>query len=157
MPFVYSIVPGANVTTNATPNTETDHLRTVTGASRGAAFTGCYVVGKANAATSISGIAFRFKRFSTASTAGAGITPAPRDPSAPAAGLTAATAPTAGATPTLQLAFGCGKAGPGGWVARDPDSVIYLAAGGGASGNVDLFSASAEASLNFEYTTEHAE
>lgn len=155
--FVYSTVPGANVATNATPNTETDHLRTVTGASRQALLNALYVIGKGAGLTAISGIVFRFKRFSTASTAGAAITPAPRDPTAPASTITAATAPTAGATPTLQNAIGCGAAGPGGWVAPNPDSQMTMVAGGGANGNVDLFSASGTASLNFEYTLEHAE
>lgn len=157
MPFIYTIAPAANETTNATPNTETNHLRTLTAATRMAMFTGIYVLGKGAGLTAISGIILRLKRFATPSTVGGAITPEPRDPGAQAAVLTAFTAPTTGATPTLQAAFGCGAAGPGGWVARDRDSEILLEAAGGAKGNVDILSASGTASLNFEYSTEHME
>jgi len=157
MPFVYSTVPGANVTTSGTPNTEVDHLRYLTAATRQAAIIALYLLGKGAGLTAISGIVARFKRFGTASSAGGAITPAPRDPTAPAAVLTGFTAPTAGSTPTLQLAVGCGAAGPGGWVAPNPDAAIVLVPGGGANGNVDLFSASGTASLNLEYAVEHSE
>ena len=157
MPFVYQIAPHANVATSGTANTEVDHLRTVTGATRAAAFTGCYIIGKGAGLTAISGIVIRLRRFATPSTVGTAITPAPKDPTAPASTITAATTPTAGLTATQQLAFGCGAAGPGGWVARDRDSEILLVAGGAANGNLDVFSASGTVSLNFEYSTEHIE
>ena len=157
MPFVYQIAPHVNVTTSGTANTEVDHLRTATGATRAAAVTGCYVLGKGAGLTAISGIVIRLRRFATASTVGTAITPSPKDPTAPASTITAATTPTAGVTATQQVAFGCGAAGPGGWVARDRDSEILLVAGGGANGNLDIFSASGTVSLNFEYSTEHIE
>ena len=157
MPFVYGTARHVNDTTSGTANTEVDHLRTLTGATRAASVTGIYVLGKGAGLTAISGIVVRVRRFATASTVGTAITPAPKDPTAPAAILTAFTLPTAGATATQQLAFGCGAAGPGGWVARDRDSEILLVAGGGANGNLDLFSASGTVSLSFEYALEHLE
>lgn len=155
--FVYSIAPAANVATHATPNTDVDHLRTVTGASRGARIQSCLLQGKGAGLTAISGIIVRLARYSTPSTVGSAITPRPRHPSNPAAGLVACTGPTVGTTQVVQLAIGCGAAGPGGWVAPNPDSVIELEANGGANGNLDLLSQSGTASLNFEYTLEHQE
>lgn len=157
MPFVYAISPAANVATNATPNTDTNHLRTLTGSSRRAAVQGLYLIGKGAGLTAISGIVARLSRFATASSAGSSITPRPKEPSSPAASLTAFTGPTSGTTQTVQQAVGCGAAGPGGWVARDADSMIALEAGGGANGNLDLISQSGTASLNFEYTLEIVE
>lgn len=157
MPFVYHTGPAANVATSGTANTEVDHLRTLTAAGRGARISGLYLTGKGAALTAISGIIVRLYRFVTASTVGTAITPRPRDPLSPAALLTAFTAPSVGGTPTLQLAVGCGAAGPGGWVARDQDSPMELVPAGGANGNLDLLSASGTASLNFEYSLEHAE
>jgi hypothetical protein len=144
-------------TTNATPNTTTDHLRFLTVSPRAAYIQACYVTGRAAALTTISGISFRFIRFGTASTVGTAASIRPRDPGSQAAVTTAFTAPTIGSTPTLQLAFGCGAAGPGGWVAPNPDSQIYLATAGGANGNVDLISGSGTASLNFDAVVEHGE
>jgi hypothetical protein len=155
--FVYATAPGANVATNATPNTLTDHLRTLTGSARQAIITALLLQGKGAGLTALTGIAVQLNRYGTASTSGSAITPQLRQPSAPAAVLTAFTGPTRGTTPTLQLAVGMGAAGPGGWVARDQDSGIALEAGGGAKGNLDLESITGGTSLNFEYTLEHAE
>lgn len=155
--FIYATGPAANVTTSGTGNTEVDHLRFLTGSARIARIQSVFLTGKGAALTSISGIIARLYRYATASTSGSAATPQPRAPSAPAAVLTAFTGPTVGATPTLQLAVGCGAAGPGGWVARDEDSKIELEAGGGAKGNADLVSASGDVSKNFEYSIEHSE
>jgi hypothetical protein len=152
MPFGYVFAPATNVTTNATPNTDTDHLRTVTAAARGALITALGLVGKGAGLTAISGIIVRMTRFATASTAGSAITARPKDPSSPAARTTGATGPTAGTTATVPEVAGCGAAGPGGWAARDLDHAIALEAGGGANGNLDLISQSGTPSLNFEYT-----
>lgn len=156
MPFVYATAPSANVSSNATPNTDTDHLRFLTVAAKGAQLKALYLIGKAAALTAITGIGTRIIRLGTASTVGSAITPAPRGTSGTAS-LTAFTAPTIGATPLQQLVVGCGAAGPGGWVAPDPDSQISLDAAGGANGNADLVSSSGTASMNFQYTIEHAE
>lgn len=150
-------VTSAMYTTNGTANTTTDHLRFLTVAAAPAMIQGVYVVGRGAGLTAISGISFRMLRFGTASTVGTAASVRPRDARAPAASTTAFTLPTIGATPTLQLAFGCGAAGPGGWVAPNPDSVIYLSAGGGANGNVDLVSGSGTILLGFDATFEHQE
>lgn len=157
MPFVYSISPAANVTTNGTANTDTDHLRTLTGSTRRAAIQGLFLIGKGAGLTAISGIVVRLARYSTASTSGSSITPRPKEPSAPASQLTAFTGPTVGTTQTVQQSVGCGAAGPGGWVARDSDSMIGMEAGGGSNGNVDAISQSGTVSLNFEYSLEFVE
>lgn len=157
MPFVYHTGPAANVATSGTPNTEVDHIRFLTAAAKGAYIQAINLIGKGAGLTAISGIVARLYRYATASTVGSAITPRPRPGTQPAAVLTAFTAPTVGATPTLQVACGCGAAGPGGWIARDDDSKVQLDAGGGANGNADLLSASGTASLNFEYGIEHSE
>lgn len=155
--FIYQTGPAANVATHATPNSETDHIRFLTATGARAAIQAIFLQGKGAALTAISGIVARLYRYATASTAGSAITPRPRMPVAAAAFLTAFTGPTVGTTATLQVAVGCGAAGPGGWVARDEDSKVHLEAGGGANGNADILSASGTASLNFEYSVEHSE
>lgn len=157
--FIYNITPTASVATSASANTDVDHLRTLTVAGRAARIIGCYLIGKGAALTSLTGIVIKLKRFSTPSTVGSAITPAPRDiVAAPAADLTAFTGPTIGTTPTIQVAFGCGAAGPGGWVAPNEKAGIFLGAGGGANGNLDLISQTGgTTAMNFEYSTEHEE
>jgi len=152
MPFVYTIAPQANVTTNGAADTEENHLRILTVASRGIRVNALNAVGKGAGLTAISGIVLRLVRFVTPSTVGAAIVPRPRDPASPAAITTPFTAPTSGATPTLQQAVGFGAAGPGGWVATHPEDQITLEAAGGADGNLDMLSASGTVSLNLEYT-----
>lgn len=150
-------VMSAMYTTNGAANTTTDQLRFLTVSPRPASIQGIYIVGRGAGLTSISGISIRMMRFATASTVGTAASIRPRDPGAQAAVTTAFTLPTIGATPTLQLTFGCGAAGPGGWVAPNPDSVIYLATAGGANGNIDMLSGSGTTSLGFDATVEHFE
>jgi hypothetical protein len=164
--FIYDTAPAAAesttsttamYTTNGTANTTTDHIRFLTAAARGASIQAMYLTGRGAGLTAISGITIRMLRFATASTVGTAASLRPRDPSNPAASLTAFTAPTIGATPTLQLSIGCGAAGPGGWVAPNPDSCIFLVPGGGANGNVDMVSGSGTVSLPFDAVFEHQE
>lgn len=155
MPFVYGFSPATpgNLTTNGTPNTATETFFIKPGTTRTALLQAVYVQGKAAALTSISGIIFRVKKWTTASTAGTSFTPQPKDSSTPAAACTAASRPTAGSGGgTVQLAFGCGAAGPGGWVAPNPDSCVILAAGN--AGSISCDDASGTASLNFEFSGE---
>ena len=156
MPFVYATAPSANVATNGTINTDTDHLRFLTAAAKSATVKALYIIGKGAGLTAISGIAIRLVRQATPSTVGGAITPAPRG-TVGAASLTAFTAPTVGSTPTQALVVGCGAAGPGGWVAPDADSQIALDAAGGANGNLDMISSSGTLSLNFQDTIETTE
>lgn len=155
--FVYNTSPPANVTTNGTANTDTDHLRLLTVAGTIALVRALYLKGKGGGLTAISGIEASLKRFATASTVGTAIVPQPQDGRAPAAALTPFTAPTIGTTATIALSISCGATGPGAWVAQDRDDEIHLAAGGGANGNLDLISQSATISLNFGYSLRHME
>lgn len=156
MPMVYTLALAteANIATNATPNTETEVFFVKPGV-RNAALQAVYVIGKGAGLTAISGIVFRLIRWGTAATSGVSITPAPKDPGMQAAKQTAASAPTAGTTRLNRILFGCGAAGPGGWVAPNPDSVEMLEGGGAQS--LDLLSASGTASLNFEFSAETQE
>lgn len=153
MPFVYtgSLATAGNLTTSATPATETDAFFVKAGA-RDVGLQAVYCIGKGAGLTAISGIAFRIVKFGTASTAGTGITPAPKDPGAQAAKATSASRPTAGATRTNRTVFGCGAAGPGAWVAPNRDSMEFLEAAGAPS--VDMFDVSGTASMNYEFSYE---
>jgi hypothetical protein len=97
----------------------------------------------------------RIIKFATASTAGTGITPTPKDPGMQAAKATAASRPTAGATRVNRIVFGCGAAGPGGWVAPNPDSLEVLEGGGALS--IDGMDSSGTASMNYEFSAEIVE
>ena len=165
MPFVFNTslttaesttASGPMYTTNGTANTVTDHLRFLTGAAKGA-LQALYLTGRGAGLTALSGISARLMRFATASTAGTAASIRDRSGAAATAVMTAFTLPTIGATPTLQLAVGCGAAGPGGWVAPNPDSAITLAQSGGANGNIDLLSGSGTISLGFDAVVEHME
>ena len=156
MPMVYTLALAteANVATNATPNTENETFFVKAGV-RNAALQAMYVIGKAAGLTAISGIVFRLIKWGTASTAGTTITPSPKDPGMQAAKQTAASAPTSGTTRTNHVLFGCGAAGPGGYVAPNPDSVLLLE--GGSALSIDALNASGTASLNFEWSAETVE
>ncbi len=157
---------GASFVSNATPNTSVSHLRFLTAAGRAVSIQALYLQGRDSAATSISGLSVRLIRWSTtASSVGTAGGVRARDPGAPASSIAAVanfatdasviTQGTGG--PTLQLMTGCGRAGPGGWVAPNPDSMIYLAPAGGVNGNLDMTSGSGGASISFDATIEHQE
>jgi hypothetical protein len=160
MPTVYAstlATPGLS-TCSATPNTEIDFVFFKAGA-RTFGLQAVYLTGRGGGLTAISGIIARLARFATATTIGTGtaVTPTPADiGSGQVATATSASLPSgAGVTRTNSGAFGCGAAGPGGWVAPNPDSIKILAGGGAPS--IDLLVASATASLNFEWSAEHQE
>jgi hypothetical protein len=94
----------------------------------------------------------------TASTAGTSTTPAPKDVTAAvAATAVAVTGQTISATGRKNHAiFGCGAAGPGGWVAQDVDSLITITPNATAP-SLDVVNVSATASLTYEFSVEHAE
>ena len=156
MPMIYSLslATAGNTTTNATPATENETFFVKAGV-RNAALQSMYVIGKGAGLTAISGIAHRIIKFTTASTAGTAITPTPKDPGMQAAKQTAASAPTAGSTRINRIVFGNGAAGPGGWVAPNPDSVELLEGGGTFS--IDALNVSGTASLPFEWSAETVE
>jgi len=165
--FVYSDVPAATeslttntfmYTTSSTAGNLTDCMRFLTGASRQAGIQSLYLTGRGAGLTSISGISARIIRLQTASTVGTAATPRPRDLTAPASTITISSAPTIGSgTVSVQVAVGCGAAGPGGWVAPNPDSAIMLSANGGINGNADLIIGSNTVSLNCDVDVEHFE
>lgn len=152
--MVYGCTLGANITTNATPATTNDFFFIKPGAAgRAVTLVKVDLIGKGAALTSISGIAIRVEKwFTTASSGGTGITPSPKDPGMQAskatAGASATTVTSGTGGPTLMGSFGCGAAGPGGWVARNQDDGYLLEAG--ANQSLDLFNVSGTASLNFE-------
>lgn len=156
MPMVYScsLATAGNFTTNGSANTETDTWFFKAG-TRNSALQSVQMLGKGAGLTSISGIVGRVVRYGTASTSGTSVTPTPKDPGMQAAKSTAATLPTAGSTRTNRLIFGCGAAGPGGWVTPNPDSVELMEGSGAFS--IDLQNASGTVSLNFESSWEISE
>jgi hypothetical protein len=157
MPFVYSVDNGSTYATHATPSTE-DPTIVLRQTTRNCGLQGMYAAGRAAAATTITGIGYRVRRWTTVGSGGTTVTPAPR-----AIGTTASTvcvdkasAITAGTVSgAYQASFGCGKAGPGGWVARDADSVILLEAG--SSDELDVNSIAGEASLSHQLSLEIVE
>lgn len=149
MPFVYHIeaAPATPYASHATPNTE-DPTIVLRQATRGVDVTQILVCGRAAAATTISGIGYKVRRWTTAGTGGTAVTPAPVRIGTTAATSAAdkATAITAGTVSGAIVAgFGCGKAGPGGWTARDADHALHLEAGG--ADEFDINSVAGEASL----------
>lgn len=162
MPMVYTsslATPGVS-TTSGTGNTETDaiYLKPASAVpARNVGLQAAYVIGRASALTTISGIVFRIMRATTASTAGTATTPSPKDAGMQAATAVASTGGTASSTGrTNHVIFGCGAAGPGGWVAPNPDSVV-LVTSAATQPSVDLLAASATASLTYEFSVEHVE
>lgn len=160
--FVYTTMSKSvaeNFVTSGTANTEIDAMFVKPG-TRNIAIQALIVGGKGAGLTALSGIAYRLKKWTTtASSVGTAITPAPSDPGAQAAKATAAGA-SAGVTsgtggPTLQCGCVSGAAGPGGWVAPNPDSMKQLE--GSANNSMDLFVASGTVSLNYEANIEHVE
>jgi hypothetical protein len=121
------------------------------------------VGGKGAGLTQLSGIAYHLKKWCTTATAintGTALVPAPEDPGAQAAKATSATSTGAQFTagtggPTLQGAAYSGGAGPGAWVAEDPDSAPTLE--GSANQSMDLWVASGTASMKFQFTAKHLE
>lgn len=160
MPMVYGVDGGLTTTSNATPNTENDFFFVKPGATRNVGLQAVYIHGKGAALTAISGITIRVKKWTTtASSAGTAITPAPKDPGMQAAKATAASSATTLTSgtggPTLHLTIGCGAAGPGGWVAPNPDSVLVAEAA--ATHSFDLFNSSGTASLALSASAEIVE
>ena len=156
MPMVYtiSLATAGNTTTNGSASTENETFFVKAG-TRNVALQAMYVVGMGAGLTAISGITHRIIKWGTASTAGTAITPAPKDPGMQAAKATSASAPTSGTTRTNLLVFGCGAAGPGGWVAPNPDSVFLLEGSGAFS--IDAMNISGTVSLPFGWSAEIVE
>jgi len=154
MIYGISLSTSGNSSTCSAAGNEVDHVFIKPGA-RNVGLQAMYIVGKAAGLTAISGIVIRVRNYTTASSAGSNITPSKKDPGMQAATATVNTSPAVGTPGLTHLTFGCGAAGPGGWVAPNPDSIIY-AQGSGAN-STDALSASGTASLNFEWSGEIVE
>lgn len=156
MIYGVSLTTAGNTATSSSANAELGVFSMKPGA-RNASLQSFYVLGKGAGLTAISGIVMRVVTFGTASTTGSGavVTPTPKDPGYEAAKAAGISGQTPGTTRLNALSFGCGAAGPGGWVAPNPDSLI-VAVGSGA-GSVDVLSASGTVSLNFEWSGEIVE
>lgn len=159
MPFVYdiSLATAGNTTTNSSAGTENNTFTIKTGAAN-CALQSMYVLGKGAGLTAISGIVHRIVHWGTASTSGTSITPTPKDSRLQgvlAAKAVVTSAATNGSTRTNKVIFGCGAAGPGGWVAPNPDSLESMIASG--SDSLDALNASGTVSLAFEWSGEIVE
>jgi len=160
MPFLYAVAglaAGASYATHATPSTE-DPTLALRQATRGFDLTGAYCNGRAGAQTTITGISYVGRRWTTVGTGGTSVTPAPRRIGTTAATTAAdkASALTAGTVSgAIQFAMGCGKAGPGGFVARDADSTVHIEAG--SADELCIASLCAEASVSHYVWAEIAE
>jgi hypothetical protein len=159
VPFIYGVeqAPATPYATHATPNTE-DPTIVLRQTTRGVDLQAIFVLGRAAAATTITGIGYKVRRWTTVGTGGTTVTPAPRriGTTASTVAVDKASAITAGTVSgAYQLGFGCGKAGPGGWVARDADSAIHLEAG--SADELDINSVAGEASLLHSVGCEIAE
>lgn len=150
MPFIYTVAglaAGASYATHATPSTE-DPTLALRQATRGFDVTGAYCNGRVGAATTITGVSYVGRRWTTVGTGGTAVTPAPTRMGTTAATTAAdkASALTAGTVSgAIQFAMGCGKAGPGGWTARDGDEMVHVEAG--SADELCIASLCAEASV----------
>lgn len=156
MPMVYSLsrATAGVETTSATPLTEVDAFFVKAGV-RNCMLKRVDMGGRAAALTAISGIVMRIIKWTTASTAGTGITPTPKDPGMQASKCTAASDPSSGTTRVNRFIVNCSASGPGNWFALDQDHVELLEGGGGLS--LDGMTASGTASMLFEWSLEVSE
>ena len=149
MPFAYGIdgAPATPYATHSTPNSE-DPTLVLRQATRGFDVQAIYVHGRGAGLTTLTGIGYRLRRWTTAGSGGTAVTPAPRriGTTASTTAVDKVTTITAGTVSgAYQLAFGCGGARPGGWVAPNMDSVIHVE--GGSSDELDINSVSGTASM----------
>lgn len=149
MPFYYNVEqsPATPYATHATPNTE-DPTLVLRQTVRNCDVMAISVGGRAAASTTISGIGYKVRRWTTVGTGGTGVTPAPTRIGTVASTVCVdkASAITAGTVSGAIVAgFTCGKAGPGGFVARDQDDALNLEAG--SADEFDINSVAGEASL----------
>lgn len=142
MPFVYGVASaGVDYATSASADTE-DAWQVLLESTSGFRLQSVFTVGKAVAATVLNGISHHIKRWTTAGSGGTSITPSPRHAQAPAASTSAVDKQSA-ITPgtvsgAVQVSWGHGGAGPGGWVARDEMTMIHVEPG--SADELDIYS-----------------
>lgn len=159
MSFGYAIEtsPATPYATHATPNTE-DPVLVFRQTVRNMDLVSITAGGRAAAASTIGGIGFKVRRWTTVGTGGTGVTPSPRRIGTVASTVVVdkASAITAGTVSgAYQGGFTCGKAGPGGWTARNEDFYMNLEAG--SADEFDINSIAGEASLLFTLGAEFLE
>lgn len=156
MPFIYdvSLATPAALTTNGTTNTETDTFSIKSAAGRDSFLKKLVFGGRANGVSVLSGIEMRMFKLATASTAGTGMTPSKKDPSAPAARGVCISRPTIGATRTNHGVYVCGVSTPGGFDnhSADRDSMMMVEAG--AANSIDCADVCTAVSIPFSFSFE---
>jgi hypothetical protein len=154
MPLVYNTSTAANSTSSGTPSTEVDLVSIKPGA-RNVKLREIDLQGMGASLNLVSGLALEVIEWGTASTGGAGLTPAANDPGYQAATATVLSLPTSGTTRTNRQITGCPTTGRGQWIARDQDAPIELP--GSSAASIDFMDISALASFLFRYSFEHQE
>lgn len=160
MPVYTSSLGTAGPTTGNAAETESPGTWSLKTASQGRNiyFQSMIVIGRASALTTISGMSFRILSFTTASTAGAAFTPTSKDvtanETASAVGVSGQTVSVTGRK--QHIIFGCGAAGPGGYVAPNQPSLVVITPNATAP-SIDGVQVSATASLKYEWSVEHME
>lgn len=155
MPFVYDVslaTPG-NLTTNGTTNVETDTFSIKSGA-RDVYLKSLEFGGKANAATTLSGIAVRMFKLATASTGGTGMTPSKKDPGAQTAKAVCLSRPAIGATRTNHGVYVCGVSSRGGFQTHAADTASMMMLEAAAANSIDAADVCAAVSIPFEFSFE---
>lgn len=160
MPYIYDVTHDGTakfLSTSASANTELANMA-LRQATRNFSLNQMRGQGRGAALTTLTGIAVLVRLWTTAGTGGTAATPRPRRLDMPAAATIAATSVDAAITPGtvnggVQLKFGFGAAGPGGWVARDDSSKVLVA--GGSADELTAYSIQGGGSaLNFELDAE---
>lgn len=143
MGFIYDVShDGTNkfLQTSGSADTELPNMA-LRQATRNFSLNAARVQGRGAGLTTLTGIVFLVRRWTTAGSGGTAATPAPRRIGTTAA-TTASTSVDASITAgtvsgAVQAMFGCGAAGPGGFVARDDDSKILVEAGSADELNIN--------------------
>jgi hypothetical protein len=155
MPYYYNDVPGAKITSNATPSTANDCFFLKPGSTRTLWLKAIWVTGSGAALTAITGFSYRLENWTTtASSGGTAVTPTPTGSGTQAATHTCGygTTVTSGTGgPLLKLSIGSGTTSPGNWVAPSIDECYDLPAA--ATQSNDIFNIAPTASLPFELST----
>jgi hypothetical protein len=153
--FVYGFGTSAvaeNFATSGTANTPIESVRINPGTGRAVSLQSILAGGKGAALTSLSGISYRIRKWTTTAAAGGtSLAQAPRDLGAQAAKFTTGGA-SAGVTggPTYLGGFTTGGAGPGGWTAPNADSMPVLESA--ATQSFGIWVQSGTISMNYEIT-----
>jgi hypothetical protein len=157
MVYVDGLATPGNFTTSGSANTEVgaiDFLAAATGQSVNMLALSCG--GKSSGLTTLTAIALRVRKYGTASTGGTGSSIVAVDPAMQAATHTSNTGQTLGSTPTYLMSVIFGAAGPGGWVAPNPDAMPRLKAAS-TTASLDIVSTTGGTSLPFELTAQIVE